>query len=102
MFDTAGKAVTENEKKIVTGYIPTGDEPNAATYLAKLRGFEAYTRVSRDIKLEMTRTGRGAIDPNEYDRRLTDALARARVAPATPAAGGGSADERARRKFLGQ
>ena len=69
MFDTAGKAVTENEKKIVTGYIPTGDEPNAATYLAKLRGFEAYTRVSRDIKLEMTRTGRGAIDPNEYDRR---------------------------------
>lgn len=101
MFDTAGKALTDIERRVMENFIPSMNEPNAEAFMTKVRNFEAFTSAAQNIKLELTRTGRGQIDPAwyraEFDRRIQQMLGQQGVPQQTapgwdttmPAGGGG-------------
>ena len=69
-FGEGGKQLTPFEGSIVFGYTPTGDEANATQVMTKAKMLEAFTRASREARLQLMRTGRGFIDPDQLDTVL--------------------------------
>ncbi len=71
-FGEGGKQLTPFEASVVFSYTPTGKEPGGATEIqAKLRALESFTKMARNTRAELARTGRSAImDPDALDAML--------------------------------
>ena len=74
-FGEGGKQLTPFEASVVFGYTPTGRELGGATeYVAKMRQLKVMFEISRDVRLELAKTSRGALDPAEIDRRVVERM----------------------------
>lgn len=70
-FAVGGKQLTPFEYSIVTQFTPTGREPGgAAEVQAKLQSFKLFTTIKRDVTLDLARSGRSYVDPEEMDMRI--------------------------------
>jgi hypothetical protein len=66
-----GKTITPYEGQLFLDAFPTGDESGGPTaFLTKLDNAEKVLGISREIRLELARTGKGQIDMAELDKRL--------------------------------
>src|SRR3990167_1268138 len=74
-FGEGGKQLTPFEASVVFGYTPTGREAGGATeYLAKMRQLKAMFQTSRDVRQELTKTSRGALDPAAIDAKVRERM----------------------------
>src|SRR3990167_128433 len=77
-FGEGGKMLTPFEASVVFQYTPTGSEAGGATEVrAKLRYLEAFTKIARDTRIMLARTGRANIDPEAMDEALKKSMERA-------------------------
>ena len=87
-FGEGGKQLTGIELQVVSNYTPTGNEPGGAPEVqAKVRNLEAFTKISRDARLYMAKTGRGAVDADQLDGMIRDKMQQAGMPIPKPAAG---------------
>ncbi len=70
-FGEGGKQLTSTELVVVRRYTPTGRELGGATeMLAKAKQLARYATVSRQVRIELAKSGRSTIDPDELDRQI--------------------------------
>ena len=91
-FGEGGKQLTPFEAGVVFQYTPIGNEAGGATeVLAKVKYLRAFTKIARDTRIQMARTGRAAFDSDEFDAILQRNLDKAGLRP--PGIGGQSTAE---------
>jgi len=87
-FGEGGKQLTGTELAVVSQYTPTGSERGGAPeVMAKVRNLEAFTKIAREARLYMAKTGRGAIDADQLDQMIQSKMSQAGMAIPQPAAG---------------
>jgi len=87
-FGEGGKQLTGIELAVVSQYTPTGNERGGAPeVMAKVRNLEAFTKIAREARLYMAKTGRGAIDADQLDQMIQSKMAQVGMAIPQPAPG---------------
>lgn len=101
-FGEGGKQLTGIELSVVQNYTPTGNERGGAPeVMAKVRNLEAFTKVARDARMYLAKTGRGMVDADQLDAMIRQKMQQVGMpipqpapgwdttAPAAPQSGGG-------------
>lgn len=87
-FGEGGKQLTGIELAVVQQYTPTGNERGGAPeVMAKVRNLEAFTKIARDTRMYLAKTGRGAVDADQVDSMIRQKMAGAGMPIPKPAPG---------------